>query len=467
MTRVRFLNDLYHHLYGLPQDQIESHLAYYAEMLADRMEEGMSEEEAVAGMEDVETIARRIMEGEGLPYTPPEQRPAVPPSYHDASRLGGGGFTHAYKAPKRWNWRRIVHVALWAVAIFTVFMVVTAMVAELRWQRIAVGSVSMGTAASDVVIDSKTEIGMEAGSPATVVEAIGGITFDSWESADMPYGRGYLFTEGETYIDANSVSGINIEWASGTVCVLPYGGEDVVVQEYSESVLSDRTRMMVTHDDGLLTITYRNGTGLGNVKDTKWLNVMVPDGLMGEINVQTTSAEVMAAQLELDTLRVNTVSGDITCDECYVQTVELAAVSGNLVLNHLHADQAVVSAESGDISGDLQCLGFSAGTVSGDISLTLYNHVEKLELNTVSGEIWASVEDTAIRSIGAESVSGDISLSLPWNMGYTLDFSSVSGNVNLSNFDGARPSSRNGQYVQGDGRCQIYANTTSGDFMIY
>ena len=79
MTRVQFLNDLYHHLYGMTKEQVEQHLTYYAEMLADRMEEGMSEEEAVAGMEDVETIARRILEEEGLPYTPPDQRPVTPP----------------------------------------------------------------------------------------------------------------------------------------------------------------------------------------------------------------------------------------------------------------------------------------------------------------------------------------------------------------------------------------------------
>ena len=62
MTRAQFLNDLYHYLRPLGQEQAEQHLTYYAEMLADRMEEGMSEEEAVAGMEDVETIARRILE---------------------------------------------------------------------------------------------------------------------------------------------------------------------------------------------------------------------------------------------------------------------------------------------------------------------------------------------------------------------------------------------------------------------
>ena len=49
MTRGDFLNSLYHRLGSLDREQAEQHLTYYAEMLMDRMEEGMSEEEAVAG----------------------------------------------------------------------------------------------------------------------------------------------------------------------------------------------------------------------------------------------------------------------------------------------------------------------------------------------------------------------------------------------------------------------------------
>lgn len=457
MTRVRFLNDLYHHLYGLTPDQAEQHLTYYAEMLADRMEEGMSEEEAVASMEDVGTIARRIMEEEGLPYTPPEQRPVAPPSYPDASRLGGGGFTRAYQAPKRWNWRKIAQAALWAVALFTVFIVATAWIAERQWWR---GGGALST-------EAMPEMTMDTSSSWAYAESVPPLT-ENWEYiASMPYEQGYMYTEGETYLDVDSVHGINIEWASGMVCVMTYGGEDVLVQEYSESELSDRTRMMLAHDDGLLTVTYRDGTGLGNVKGSKWLNVMVPEGLMGEIGIQTTSAEVQCAQLELDTLRINTVSGDVTCDECYVQTAELTAVSGYLLLNHLYASQAALSSGSGYTSGDLHCADLSAASVSGDISLTLCDRVEKLNLNTVSGDVWVSAEDPSIRSIDAKSVSGDISLSLPWDMGYTLDFSSISGEADLRTFDGTQSSSRNGHYVQGSGWCQIAVNTTSGNLDIY
>ena len=88
MTRKQFLNDLYLRLTALGPERAEQHLTYYAEMLADRMEEGMSEEEAVASMEDLDTIARRILEEEGQPEEP---QPVMPPACPDASRIPGGG----------------------------------------------------------------------------------------------------------------------------------------------------------------------------------------------------------------------------------------------------------------------------------------------------------------------------------------------------------------------------------------
>ena len=114
MTRKQFLNDLYLRLEALGPEQAEQHLTYYAEMLADRMEEGMTEEEAVASMEDLDTIARRILEEEGVPGG---AQPVTPPAYPDASRLPGGGGKKAYQPPKKWTRRKILGAALWAVAI--------------------------------------------------------------------------------------------------------------------------------------------------------------------------------------------------------------------------------------------------------------------------------------------------------------------------------------------------------------
>lgn len=56
MCKEEFLAGLRSGLSGLPQEEIEERLAFYSEMLDDRMEEGLSEEEAVAAAGDIGEI---------------------------------------------------------------------------------------------------------------------------------------------------------------------------------------------------------------------------------------------------------------------------------------------------------------------------------------------------------------------------------------------------------------------------
>jgi len=60
MTKLQFLLSLNQKLSGLPQDEVEERLNFYAEMIEDRMEEGIPEEDAVAAVGDVDQIAARI-----------------------------------------------------------------------------------------------------------------------------------------------------------------------------------------------------------------------------------------------------------------------------------------------------------------------------------------------------------------------------------------------------------------------
>lgn len=61
MTKLRFLLSLQERLSGLPQDDVEERLNFYSEMIEDRMEEGLSEEEAVAAVGAVDEIAAQIV----------------------------------------------------------------------------------------------------------------------------------------------------------------------------------------------------------------------------------------------------------------------------------------------------------------------------------------------------------------------------------------------------------------------
>lgn len=62
MTKIQFLLALNEKLSGLPRQEVEERLNFYSEMIEDRMEEGFSEEEAVAAVGDLNEIAFQITE---------------------------------------------------------------------------------------------------------------------------------------------------------------------------------------------------------------------------------------------------------------------------------------------------------------------------------------------------------------------------------------------------------------------
>ncbi len=60
MNKNEFLQTLRHALGKLPSSEVEQSLAFYAEMIDDRVEDGMIEEDAVAALGDVNAIAAQI-----------------------------------------------------------------------------------------------------------------------------------------------------------------------------------------------------------------------------------------------------------------------------------------------------------------------------------------------------------------------------------------------------------------------
>ncbi len=67
MTEVQFAKTLRSALRGLSEEEIQKSLDYYSEMIADRMEAGMTEEDAVAALGDPNEIGRQILLDMPLP----------------------------------------------------------------------------------------------------------------------------------------------------------------------------------------------------------------------------------------------------------------------------------------------------------------------------------------------------------------------------------------------------------------
>ncbi len=60
MNKTEFLSELRKRLSGLPRDDADDRISFYAEMIDDRIEEGLSEEDAVSDIGTADEIAARV-----------------------------------------------------------------------------------------------------------------------------------------------------------------------------------------------------------------------------------------------------------------------------------------------------------------------------------------------------------------------------------------------------------------------
>ncbi len=61
MNKQEFLSGLKAKLIGLPQDDIDERIGFYSEMIDDRVEDGLSEEQAITQLDTLENIVAQIM----------------------------------------------------------------------------------------------------------------------------------------------------------------------------------------------------------------------------------------------------------------------------------------------------------------------------------------------------------------------------------------------------------------------
>ena len=67
MSRDAFIGELRHRMAGLPQEAVDRTVEYYSELIADSMEDGLSEEEAVARLGSLDEIVANVVKDTPLP----------------------------------------------------------------------------------------------------------------------------------------------------------------------------------------------------------------------------------------------------------------------------------------------------------------------------------------------------------------------------------------------------------------
>lgn len=359
MTRKQFLNDLYRRLGTLPREEAEQHLTYYAEMLADRMEEGMTEDEAVAAMEDVDTIARRILEDAGINQERGFEQPL--------------GTKQVDKPRKRWV-RPLVIALIAALVLAALILAVPVILFTINVVDSAEGVAQF---------QEGVTINVENGEILSVTSK------PNREEPTDSIGSNIVDTMDGTYtVVGDGIRNIRIEWVNGAVLIEVGEGSDIAFAESSSGELRDAEKLTYTLRDGELTIKFAQ-QGLKTFSKTKYLTVQLPAGLTcNELEVDTVSAAVEIRDVTAVELDLETTSGDVLANGSFGK-VYAESISGEMTLAGRIASIEVES-------------------TSGNVTVEEEGTLAKLEVETVSGDVELSLPAAAAFDLHYETASGDL-----------------------------------------------------------
>ena len=225
----------------------------------------------------------------------------------------------------------------------------------------------------------------------------------------------------------------------------------------------DRQRLVVR-------VKYPNrGSGLGFLvggdrTEPTELRLMVP--LQAGLEIDSVSADIDVSGVAPDELSIDSVSGDVAVAAA-PREAKIDSVSGDLTLTLNRANASI-----GTVSGDVRLRGklgdkLDIETVSGDIDVVVANTaMREVSGATVSGALRIATALAADGRINLESVSGDIALGLPRDVSASVRGESFSGDLRATGASINRPKHGPGssfEHRYGTGSGEVSIETFSGD----
>ena len=258
------------------------------------------------------------------------------------------------------------------------------------------------------------------------------------------YDQAEQYTAGGAIL-SDAVEQVEIHWLIGRVSVEACGKNTISFSEEANRKLTEDNCLYYRLDGTTLVIQFCR-SGKWDMNDLqKDLTVLLPEELLlKELSVNSVSAELCADGISAEELELDTVSGNICLKNCGVTNrAKLDTVSGSV---------------EAELVQPLENL--YAGTVSGNVEITAPG-LAAFHADTTSGSVFLAV-DTAPKELDVDTVSGAVTLRLPENAGFTLDFETVSGE-----YTSELPCAvKDGRCVCGDGSGDYEIDTTSGDVRI-
>jgi len=264
-------------------------------------------------------------------------------------------------------------------------------------------------------------------------------------------------------LDAASDGRVHISNIAGSVTVNGWSRDQVeVTGELGRNV----EELIFERDGDKVTIKVKvpKKSGRGIESD---LYIQVPEG--SSIDVSTVSADIDVEQVSGEQ-SLGTVSGDIDTESAK-SDVSAEAVSGDIEVS---GQNKVTNTRANTVSGDVLLDGVAgvadAESVSGDVSV-VDGAFERIDMNTVNGDILFRSALQAGGKLTAETVNGSVDLEFTDSVSGRFDIDTFNGDID--NCFGPKPE-RTSKYTpglelsfqDGDGDARVKISTLNGDVSI-
>ncbi len=291
--------------------------------------------------------------------------------------------------------------------------------------------------------------------------------------------RGGYFTYVYTWdLEESELEGLHIDWVYGPVEIEITEGTVLRLTERASRELDTQSKLSYSSSGDILEVKWGAGlTLLGRLDSMeKHLTVELPRVLaenMTECTCQNVSGNIRAQGLRAEEMRIASTSGDLLLGDLSAETGSFSSASGDISLDgatcteelllsdpsgameveRITARKLTLKTVTGSARFDGRAAVVQGSSVSGDLSLTLANSPDQVQLENVSGGLELLVPQNAGFTARLTAVSGKTALGFPAQTlpDDTLRVGSGAGAFTLTTGSGAirlGPSDASGAYTE-------------------
>ena len=268
--------------------------------------------------------------------------------------------------------------------------------------------------------------------------------------------------DGAYSVKADDLKELDIDWISGSVKVELTDGDVIRFQETADRTISEKDALRYGVSGGKLRIQACKKNHVGKLP-RKDLVLSLPRALadrLQELEIDTVSASISAANLQVKELELNTVSGKVEASNMIAEEAGIDSVSGAVALLDSHVESLRIDSVSGRINVSGTSRKVKVSSVSGPIECNM-DECRDVRANTVSGQVTFVLRSTP-KELKVDTTSGEVRLALPTDASCAIELDAMSGKLFLNDTAvGVK------QLTLGDGDALFDIDTMSGNVYVY